>query len=158
MVFANKILTIITGILILNSCTRNSSESEEIHIGNSAILKISKTNGENFLETINVDDIKLYYKKNENLVLISNNSDYPKGFLIFQESPINQKMIKIFCYIDRTNSSEETYIKWNESDMDTLSYNIKRYDTGSIDIINLKFNSIPITNNNENGGYELTKE
>ena len=157
MVFANKILTIVAGILVLNSCSRTSSESEEVHIESSALLKISKTNGQNFLETINADNIKLYHKVNGNLVLISDNSDYPKGYIIVNESPVNQKMIKIFCYINGTNNSEETFIKWNDLDIDTLSYNITRNGTG-VSISSVKYNDTPISNSNVNGIYEIIKE
>jgi len=66
-------------------------------------------------------------------------------------------LIKIGCYIGTNQNHEETYIKWNETDMDTLSYDIIRYSTGSIGINSLKFNSVPISINNEYGIYNVTK-
>lgn len=162
MAFANKILSIITGILLLNSCSRTTSEPEEVFRETSTLLRLKKNNGDNFLETTNTDKIELYYKKNGILTLLTYSSpgavlDYPKGYLIIKEAPLNQKMIRIFCYDEGNNPSEETYIKWNDSDMDTLSYDITRYETGSISIHSVKYNNKPISNNNEYGIYDIIK-
>lgn len=157
MEFANKIFSLIL-IFILTSCTKDTP-SESIFIDASPILKINSVgeNG-NFLNTINIENVQLFYKKDGVLSLLSYpGSDNPKGYSIFNEPPINEKLIRISAYIGGSKNQEETYIKWNETDIDTLSYNIIRYDSGSIGINSLKFNSISISNNNENGIYYLIK-
>lgn len=161
MAFANKIILMITGILLLNSCSR-TSEPDEVFRETSALLRIKTNSGENFLETINTDNVELYYKKNGVLTLLTYSSpgailDNPKGYLIIKETPLNQKIIGISCYVEGTNPKEETYIKWNDSDMDTLSYDITRYETGSISIHSIKYNNKPISNNNEYGIYDVIK-
>jgi len=162
MAFANKILLVLIGILLLNSCSRNNSEPEEVFRDTSTLLRIKNNRGENFLETVNTDNIQLYYKKNGVLTLLTYSSpgailDYPKGYLIIKEPPVNEKMIRILCYNEGNNPSEETYIKWNDSDMDTLSYKVTRYETGSISIHSIKYNNKPISNNNEYGIYDFIK-
>ena len=138
MEFVNKYLIILAG-LTLFSCSRNSS-TEETSIDNATLLNIKTSNGENFLNTINTSNIELYYKKNGTLTLLNYTSpgavlDYPKGYTIVQEAPINEKMIKIFCYIGENGETNgETYIKWNNNDMDTISYSINRSPTGNITI------------------------
>jgi hypothetical protein len=157
MEFANKIFSLVC-ILMLISCSKDSS-SENIFIEASPVLKIS-TSSEigNFLNTINTNNVELYCKIDGVLTLLTYpNSDNYSGYSVFQEPPINEKLIKISCYIGGNNNFEDTYIKWNETDIDTLSYEITRYETGSIAIKSLKFNSVSITNNNENGIYIVTK-
>ncbi len=162
MAFANKILLVIAGILLLNSCSRTTSEPEEVFRETGVLLRIKNNSGENFLETINTDNIELYYKKNGVLTLLTYSSpgailDNPKAFVIINEPPLNEKMIGISCYVEGNNTSEETYIKWNDSDMDTLSYDITRYETGSIIIHSIKYNNKLISNNNEYGIYDIIK-
>ncbi|EKT3957659.1 hypothetical protein K5L04_07465 [Flavobacterium psychrophilum] len=157
MEFANKVFSLMF-ILILTSCSKDEP-SGSIYIEASPILKINSSGeGGNFLNTINGGNVQLYYKKDGVLTLLTYpGTDNPKGYSIFQEAPINEKMIKVHCYIGGNNNQEETYIKWNESDIDTLSYNITRYESGSIGINSLKFNSVSISNNNENGIYNIIK-
>ena len=148
--------------LTLIACSRNTYE-EQTYIGNSTLLNIKNSNGLNLLNSVNSDNIKLYYKKNGNLELLTYSSegailDYPKGYVVIQEPPINEKMIKIFCYIGGNNSEAETFVKWNDDDMDTISYSINKNSTNSISISNIKFNSVAISNNNQNGIYYVVKD
>ncbi|WP_396189004.1 hypothetical protein [Flavobacterium sp.] len=159
MEFANKFLVIVLGSVLITGCSKSNPDvPSSMFFETSPILKIS-TNGEeeNFLNTINTNNIQLFYKKDGVLTLLTYGGDYPQGFGVFQEPPLNEKLIKIGCYIGTNQNHEETYIKWNETDMDTLSYDIIRYSTGSIGINSLKFNSVPISINNEYGIYNITK-
>ncbi len=159
MEFANKILTTMLGVVLLTSCSKENNEPKEnIFIETSVLMRITKSGEiENFLNTINTDNISLHYKENGVLKMLTYPGDYPKGYLIAQEQPVNEKLIKLFCYSGGNNDTEETYIKWNETDIDTLSYNIKRYESGSLVISSIKFNSKPVTNNNQYGIYNVTK-
>jgi len=83
--------------------------------------------------------------------------NYPKGFIIDNDSYTNQKIIKIFCYTGGTNTQEETYIKWNDTDTDTISYNIHRHQNGSIEIDGIKYNNMIISTINQSGLYSVVK-
>jgi hypothetical protein len=160
MEFASKFLAIVIGCAFFTSCSKNNPDvPSNMFFETSPILKIS-TSGEevNFLNTINTNNIQLFYKKDGVLTLLTYpGSNNYNGFGIIQEPPLNEKLIKIGCYVEGNQNHEETYIKWNETDIDTLSYDIVRYSTGSIGINSLKFNSISISNNNENGIYNIIK-
>ncbi len=84
--------------IVFFSCSSDKEDSTVIE--STAILRIKNSNGENFLNLIEPNNTELYYENNGNLNLISYNWDYPKGFLVFQEPPVNEKLIKIFCYIE----------------------------------------------------------
>lgn len=160
MEFASKFLAIVIGCTFITSCSKNNTDvPSNMFFETSPILKISKSGEEgNFLNTINTNNIELFYKKNGVLTLLTYpGSNNYNGFGIIQEPPLNEKLIKISCYVKGNQNHEETYIKWNETDIDTLSYDIVRYSTGSIGINSLKFNSINISNNNENGIYNIIK-
>ncbi len=152
-----KLNILFVSLILLFSCSPDrSDEKYSTVIDATAVLRIKNSNGENFLNSIDPNKTELYYEINGNLNLISYNWDYPKGFFIFQEPPINEKMIKIFCYIEGNKTSDKTYVKWSNNDLDTISYNILRFDNGII-IKDLKYNSISISIDNEYGIYNVTK-
>lgn len=157
MEFVSKFLAILFGTILFTSCSESNSEPN-IFLESSALLRIKNSDQTvNFLNTINTNTIELYYKKAGILTRLTYPGDYPYGFKIVQEPPINEKMIIVYCYIGGNNNHEETYIKWNDTDMDTLSYEITRYKTGSKIISSLKYNSVVITIKNENGIYDVIK-
>jgi hypothetical protein len=157
MEFASKFLVMLFGIVLFTSCSESNSEPN-IFLESSALFRIKNSDETgNFLNTINTNTIELYYKKEGVLTRLTYPGDYPNGLIIVQEPPINEKLIKVFCYTGGNNNYEETYIKWNETDMDTLSYNITRYKSGSIAISSLKYNSVVVANNNENGVFNVIK-
>jgi hypothetical protein len=160
MEFVNKInVLVIIGLFSIASCSSDSnSNNSNIAIESQVVLKINTNEEEsNFLNTINTNNINLFYNLNNNLTSLNYTGDYPKGYLIIQEPPINEKLIKIFCYIGGEDGYKTTYIKWNENDMDTLQYRVQKSEFGNINISELKYNSIPIDNNNEFGIYNVIK-
>lgn len=158
MEFASKFLATLFGVILFTSCSESNSESNTIFIEASALLRIKNSDQTvNFLNTINTNTIEIYYKKVGVLTRYIHGGDMPYAFNIVQETPINEKLIIVQCYINGNNNHEETYIKWNETDIDTLSYDIRRYKTGSIAISSLKYNSVLIRNNNEYGVYNVVK-
>jgi hypothetical protein len=160
MEFVSKFFILLLGVVVFTSCSTSSpNEPSGMFFETSPVLKIT-TSGEggNFLNTINTNNIQLFYKKNGVLTLLTYGGDNPQGFGIIQETPLNEKLIKIGCYVGTNQNHEETYIKWNDSDIDTLSYDIIRYNTGSIGISSLKFNNQnAIPANNGDGYYNVTK-
>lgn len=156
MEFVSKFLGILFGLIVCTSCSESNSEPN-IFIEASPIFRIKNSDKTvNFLNTINnTNTIEIYYKKDGVLTRYIHGGDNPYGFKIVQEPPINEKMIIVHCYISGNNNYEETYIKWNATDIDTLSYDITRYKTGSIIISSLKYNSVVLKN--ENGIYDVTK-
>jgi hypothetical protein len=158
MEFASKFLVILFGIVLFTSCSENNTEPNTIFIEASSLLRIKNSDQTvNFLNTINTNTTELYYKKEGVLTRYIQGGDNPYGLKIVQEPPINEKMIIVYCYIGGNNNHEETYIKWNETDIDTLSYDITRYKTGSIAISSLKYNSVVLANNYENGAFNVIK-
>lgn len=158
MEFVRKFFAILFGTILFTSCSNSNSEPDTIFIEASPLLRIKNSNqSDNFLNSINTNTIELHYKKSGILTQLTYPGDYPKGFKIVQEPPINEKMIIVHCYIGGNNNHEETFIKWNDTDMDTLSYNITRYKSGSIAINSLKYNSVNIASNNEYGIFNIIK-
>jgi hypothetical protein len=158
MEFASKFLVILFGIVLFTSCSESNTEPNTIFIEASSFLRIKNSDQTvNFLNTINTNTIEIYYKKEGVLTRYIHGGDMPYAFNIVQEPPINEKLIIVQCYIGGNNNHEETYIKWNETDMDTLSYDITRYKTGSIAISSLKYNSVVLANNYENGAFNVIK-
>lgn len=161
MEFVNKFFALILGVVLCTSCTQENPPISGINIDAAPILRITKS-GEvgNFLSTINTNSIELYYKNNGVLSLLTYPGDFYSGYqIIYEPQFINEKMIKVFCYIGGNNNHEETYIKWSPTDIDTLSYDITRYPNGSI-VINyntLKFNNVTMTSNNQNGIFDVVK-
>jgi hypothetical protein len=156
MEFVSKFLVILFGIVLFTSCSENNPNV--IFIEASPLLRIKNSDQTvNFLNTINTNTIEIYYKKDGVLTRFIHGGDMPYAFNIVQEPPINEKLIRVQCYIGGNNNHEETYIKWNETDIDTLSYEITRYKTGSKIISSLKYNSVVITNNSEYRSYNVVK-
>jgi hypothetical protein len=150
-------LLILTCVFILTSCTKDD-ENSNIFIESSIILKINNlTENNNFLNSVNEQNVKLFYDNNGTYSQLNYPGDYPKGFILFQEEPLNEKLIKVFSYVGGNNNIGTTYVEWNESDIDTLNYKINRYENGSISISEVKFNSVNISNDNEFGIYYVTK-
>lgn len=154
---SKKIAIISATVMLLLSCSRNTPETQKTFLEAGARLIIHNADGSgNYLESINTDDIKLFYKDNGSLLPLTYPGDTPKGYIVYKEGPVNEKAINIFCYVGGTKTAEETYIRWNDNDMDTLSYNIARYENG-ISAYSFKYNGKPITNNNQYGIYYISK-
>ena len=146
-------------LLLIVLCSCASPGDEELNskpINTSAILNIKDSNGENFLDKIDPDKTELYYEKDGKLNLISYKWDTPKGYVVVQEPPVNEKIIKIFCYVEGNRPTEKTYIKWSNNVMDTLSYDVSRIGNG-ITLNNITFNSKSISNNNQYGIFNIKK-
>lgn len=165
MEFANKIAAVAMGLVLFISCENHSESGENVFIEANPLFLIKNSEGQNFLESINTEQIGVFYKKNNALTPIgewyaSNSSgtlDNPNGYAIINEQPVNEKMIRIFCYYGGNESKGSTYVKWNDSDIDTISYNIIRHTTGSISIDSLRFNNVLTKTNNQYRSYEILK-
>ena len=155
--FASKILFVFVTVVFIGCSNDENKTDDSVFLENAVVMKI-QTSGEisNFLDTVDPNDVTLYYVENAELNEISNSGDYPKGFFIFEEA--DEKFIKIFSYVRGTNSQEQTLINWGNGDLDTLSYQVNRYQNGSIAISSIAFNGTSVTNNNENGIYFITKD
>ena len=152
-----KTIYLFASLIILTSCSSDrNDELSSINISSATTLQIKAANGENFLNIVDPNKTELYYENNGKLNLISYNWDTPKGYIVFQEPPIDEKMIKIFCYIEGNKTSDKTFIKWSNNDIDTISYNISRTINGEI-INDIKYNSIRISINNQYGIFEIIK-
>lgn len=155
-------LLILISLLLLFSCSDSTSEEYQIFVENFIAFKINKSTGENFLEITNTSNTALYYKNNGVLTELVYSQpgavlDHPKGFIVANDTYTNQKIIKVFCYTGGTNTQEETYIKWNDTDTDTITYNVHRHQNGSIAIDGIRYNNSTISTINQSGLYSVVK-
>lgn len=88
-------------------------------------IHVKSSNGEDLLNpnspnTLNTSNIKLYYLKNGISEEVYNpNSDYPRNFMIFMDQEGLYRM-RIFPNALKNEEFSVTYIKWNETDSDTV--------------------------------------
>lgn len=103
--------------------------------------------------------IKLFYLIEGNVTEVyDGNMDYPRNFRIYEYPPASAYRIVIFLNHSETEEFPITYIKWNETDTDTISSEI--YRTSSlVKIQKVWLNDEPIWNSSSNSEpyFELIK-
>lgn len=139
-------------------CSDDNSNGESALRETSVILKVQNV-GEtsNYLNAIDTDNIRIQYREEDELVTVLTGGDHPYGYYIFEEPPVEGKMIKVFCYTGGNKENEETFINWDGVDIDTLSYKVSRFASGNVVISQIKFNGDVITPDPESGMYGVAK-
>ncbi len=106
--------------IVLLSCKKSNHTLVDVHVD----LSLKTDVGKDLLDPDNpngfdVADIQLYSKQDGKLVPYSQgNYDYPKGFFIYTKA--NDNVIRIFPMDTHLGGLSKTYIKWSDSDIDTL--------------------------------------
>jgi hypothetical protein len=141
MEYVNKMIVAFFGIVILfSSCTKDEPSSSVFKEAG-ILLRINANNNADFFNSnlIDLNNIKFYSLDNNNNLVTFNDSNYS-----FLTDNNGKKVISFLCYKFENNENEKMIIKWNETDLDTLSYGYKRFSNGSESVYNLKFNTATI--------------
>lgn len=137
---------VLLSIFSLVSCSRNEEpKNESVVIGNKIDVLIQNANGQDLLNkstanTLNTDNIKLYYlvDGNPQEVYIPNSTN-PKNYYIFNYEVYNSNAIRIFLNDQSKDEYPIAYIKWNQSDTDTIKCHFYR-DNGIVTIDKVWYN------------------
>lgn len=126
-----KNLLIILTVTILLACSK-SNEMDNQYFNLDARLELSVFNlqNEDLLDPknpnhLNTEDIKLFYVINgENQEVFDPNMAEPRNFIVFKHE--SEYRIKITLNHSETEDKPITYIKWSESDTDTVEVSYQR--------------------------------
>lgn len=143
-----KILLLFSGLLLL-SCSKNDTGKSAQSIDVSLVINLKDSvNNENLIGTATYpeDNVIVTYLINGNIVNLSQ-GELPR--ILNDELP---KRIAIFL---NNNESEEypiTYVKWNDTDTDTIKAHFIRGD-GFLYYDKVWINDVEVTNFEEPGHY-----
>lgn len=141
-----KILNTFFLAMVLLSC--NSDDNNETDFVYSIGFEMIVKNGggidllnQNSPNTLNTNDIKLYYLINDVSEEVYNpNLDLPRNYMIYEHSDGFYR-IKIFPNYAQSEEFPTTYIEWGENDTDTIKCQFK-YTNNSIALTKVWFNEI----------------
>lgn len=129
-----KYLLLFLTTILLTSC--NSDDKEQFIIDTVVNISVKDNDGNDLLNansqnSLDQNEFKLFYEINgEQVEVYDENLDHSKGFFIYRHE--NEYRIRIFPNSQKNNSNPTTYIKWNETDTDTLRCEIERNDNSEI--------------------------
>lgn len=129
-----KLIIYILTLLLSTSC--GSDENDQVIVDTDINVSIKNSDGVDLLDSANPhsyreDSIKLFYIKNgEEVEVFDADMDYPKGFFIYKHE--NEYRMRIFPNIDKSEEFPLTYIKWNETTIDTIKCIIERKSNSQI--------------------------
>src|SRR5690606_6285794 len=126
-----KALIAFLSIALLCSC--NSDDSTEQFVYDvTAEFSLKDDKGNDLLNPDNANaidesEIKIFYELNgETKEVFDGNMDYPRNFFISSYSPESEYRISVFLNHSETEELPTTYIKWSETDTDTIKCEIHR--------------------------------
>lgn len=126
-----KKLFVLLILFLIISCNNSRDEpSDATNIDNGIALIIKNKDGQDLLSTttvnsLNTDKIKLFYVVNgQPQEVFFPNLDYPRMFHIINY--VDSKAIAISLNNQSTDEFPLAYIKWNESDTDTIKAHFNR--------------------------------
>src|SRR5690606_16006177 len=150
-------------IALLSSCSSDDIK-EQFNLDVGFEFSIKDSEGNDLLNpqnpnSFNEPDIKLFYLVNGEVnEVYDGNMDYPRNFVIHEYPPTSEYRIGVFLNHAETEELPITYIKWNETDTDTLKCEI--YRTNSLTkITKLWLNDVQIWTSSDNTEpyFELIK-
>jgi CMP-N-acetylneuraminic acid synthetase len=122
-----KIVILNVIAIFVASCSDDSNKSESANIDTAVNIYLENNTGESLLNTDNYqsNDFKIYYLNNNNVEEVNNPlMDSPRNFFIIDED--NIKAMRLFLNSNQNEENPVTYIKWNETDTDTLKAHYSR--------------------------------
>jgi len=156
-----KAIILILTFITLFGCSSNDNQ-EQFNFDVGFEFSVTDNEGNDLLNpdnpnSFNESDIKLFYLINEETVEVyDNNLDYPRNFLIYQNS--DSYRIRIFLNYSETEELPETYIQWSETDSDTIKSEINRSNTYvKIQKVWLNDNIIWNSSDNSEPYYQIVK-
>lgn len=118
---------ILAAVLLLCACSQDNPVPSSYVVDNYVDIYLKNEQGDNLLNTseFNSNEFKIFYLLNGNAVEIYNpQMDAPRNFFIITETdPI---CMRLFLNDVASESFPITYIKWNETDTDTLKASFLR--------------------------------
>ncbi|MEO8774409.1 MAG: hypothetical protein ABI371_08815 [Gelidibacter sp.] len=129
-----KYLLFFLSSICFTSC--NLDDKEQFIIDTAVDISIKDNGGNDLLSTdnsisLNQNEFKIFYEINGEKIEVNNgNLDHSKGFFVYQHE--NEYRVKIFPNSDIKASEPITYIKWNETDIDTLRCEIERNENSEV--------------------------
>lgn len=125
-----KTLLLFFSIVILYSCTENKSASSSLdnyNLDTYVTIFVKDQNGDNLINTPNYEseNFRVYYMLNGQTVEIYNPlMQAPRNFYIYNDN--DQIRMRLFLNYTASETFPITYIKWNETDTDTLKASFQR--------------------------------
>jgi hypothetical protein len=123
-----KNLIAILAILILTSCSNDDKKEDSFNLFNSILINLKDVQGNNLLNTNNYssNNFKIYYV-NDGVVseFYQPNLDNPKAYAVINTA-VNLRMGLSLNHNDEDYPI--TYIKWNETDTDTIKVSYNKAD------------------------------
>ena len=120
------------------ACSRNEEpKNESVSISTNIDLLIKDVSGQDLLNastpnTLNTNNIKLFYLVNGQPQEVYNpNLSYPRNYFIFDYSLYNSNAIRVFPNDKSSDEFPITYIRWNESDTDTIKCHYLKGSSGA---------------------------
>ncbi|NPA67323.1 MAG: hypothetical protein GXO50_01810 [Chlorobi bacterium] len=116
-------------VMSLIACSKEEN-TEQFIIDTDIDISLKDDDGNDLLDPNNTDSydentIKIIYEVNgEQFEFYDEKLDAPKGFFIYQHE--NEYRLRLFPNISDIENYPVTYIKWNESDTDTIKCLIER--------------------------------
>ena len=154
------IILILTFVTLFGCSSDDSQEQFNFDVGFE--FSVTDNEGNDLLNpenpnSFNESDIKLFYLINgETVEFYDDNLDYPRNFLIYQNS--DSYRIRVFLNYSETEELPETYIQWSKTDSDTIKSEINRSDTYvKIQKVLLNDNIIWNSSDNSEPYYQIVK-
>ncbi len=150
-----NLMLLITSLLLFSACKKKANNVSKV-FDVSVDFSVVNSNNEDLLNPENTDafnqsQIGIYYDMDGEPVYYHNTNNYmadhPNAHFFYKEDTDSLYTIRIFLNSDKSVAYPITYIKWNETDMDTIkatymrTENIMRLDS-------IWYNNNPIWNFN----------
>jgi len=139
-----KNLIILLSILFLSSCSSDDEKKNAFNYANQFQMTVKNSEGIDLLNpnspnTLNTNNIKLYYLKNGVSEEVYNPSaDFPRNYMIYLH-PDGFYRIELTPNDAASEEFPISYIKWNETDTDTIKCKIN-YSENAIILEKVWFN------------------
>lgn len=141
-----KNLIMLLSVIFLSSCTSDDEKKNEFNYSTAFEMIVKNSEGidllnPNSFNSLNTNNIKLYYLKNGVSEEVYNPSlDLPRNYTIYLHSDGIYR-IRIFPNEIQSEEFPITYIKWNETDTDTIKCKLK-YTENAIVLEKVWFNEV----------------
>ncbi|WP_086478479.1 MULTISPECIES: hypothetical protein [Arenibacter] len=118
-------------IPLLYSCSSDDGKEQFVY-DVSVEFSVKDSEGNDLLNPENSNsfdesEIKLFYLINGEVnEVYDGNMDHPRNFVINEYPPASEYRIGVFLNYSETEEQPTTYIKWNETDTDTLKCEVYR--------------------------------
>ena len=158
-----KNLIMLLSVMFLSSCNSDDEKKNEFNYSTGFEMIVKNSEGIDLLNpnspnTLNTNNIKLFYLKNGVSEEVYNPSlDLPRNYMIYLQSDGIYR-IRIFPNEIQSEEFPISYIKWNETDIDTIKCKLK-YTENAVVLEKVWFNEVFKLDTTLNNGltFEILK-